>query len=83
MDSKMNSIHSNLEMEGRIARMGLIPGLLFVAESQTGRVFSLRFGNFSGYHGQAADEFGFRPGARIRFQVNEDQQTVASANILR
>jgi hypothetical protein len=39
MDSKMNSVQSNLELEGHIARMGLIPGLIYVVETQTGRVF--------------------------------------------
>ena len=83
METKMNSVHSNLEIEGQIARMGMIPGLLYVAETQTGRVFSMRFGNFFGYRGQTAKEFGFRPGRRIRFRVNEDRQTVASATIVK
>ena len=83
MDSKMNIVQSNLELEGNIARMGMFPGLVYVAEKQTGRVFSIRFGNFSGYHGETADEFGLRPGTRIRFQVNDDLQTVATAKILK
>ena len=79
----MNSVQSNHEHEGHIARIGMIPGLLYVAEIQTGRVFSMRFGNFLGYRGQTAKEFGLRPGARIRFRVNEDRQTVDSATILK
>ena len=79
----MNSVQSNLELEGHVARIGMIPGLLYVAETQTGRVFSMRFGNFLGYRGQPAKEFGLRPGVRIRFRVNEDRQTVDSATILK
>jgi hypothetical protein len=79
----MNQALSNPEHEGRIARLGSIPGLLYVEEIQTGRVFSMRFGNFPGYRGQTAKQFGLRPGARIRFRVNADQQTVATAAILK
>ncbi len=83
MGFNVKSVQSNFEIEGHIARMGIIPGLLYVAETQTGRVFSMRFGNFSGYRGQTAEEFGLRPGAHIRFRVSEDRQTVASATILK
>lgn len=83
MNSKMISVEANHELDGKIARMGMIPGLIYVAETQTGRVFSMRFGNFSGYYGQTADEFGLRPGTRVRFQVNDDLQTVATASILK
>ena len=74
---------TNLEREGHIARFGTTHGLLYVAETQTGRVFSMRFGNFFGYRGQSADEFGLNPGALIRFRLNDDMETVSSATIMR
>jgi len=61
----------------------MIPGLLYVAESKTGRVFAMRFGNFSGYRGERADEFGLKPGAHIRFSLSEDMETVSTAQILK
>ena len=78
----MNSVPSNLELEGQVARMGMVPGLVYVGETRTGRVFSMRLGHFSGYRGQTTDEFGLHPGTRIRFQINPDQQTVAVASIV-
>ena len=79
----MNSVKSKLELEGQVARMGMVPGLVYVAETGTGRVFSMRLGHFSGYRGQPIDEFGLRPGTRIRFRINPDQETVAAASIVK
>ena len=67
--------------EGRISRIGMIPGILYVIENGTQRTYGINLRDLEGYRGESLKELGFRVGAQVRFHTEGEQHVVMAANI--
>ena len=69
--------------EGRISRIGMIPGILYVLENDSQRTFGINLRELDGYCGESPKELGFTVGAPVRFLTRDDQQIVTAAHVIR
>jgi hypothetical protein len=68
--------------EGKISRIGMIPGTLYVVENGSQRTYGINLHTMAGYRGETLKALGFRVGAHVRFQTAADQQTVTAAQAI-
>ena len=76
-------LSNNLNREGKISRISMIPTLFYVKENASQRVFGVELGHLEGFRGQTLKEFGIKVGAPVRFRTKDDQRTVEAAQVLR
>ena len=72
---------STVAHEGKISRIGMIPGILYVVENDTQRTFGINLRDLEGYRGESLKELGFRVGAKVRFHTEGEQHVVMAAKI--
>ena len=69
--------------EGRISRIGMVPGVLYVVENDNQRTYGINLSDLEGYRGETLKELGFKVGAAIRFDTVGEQQVVAAKALVR
>lgn len=69
--------------EGRISRIGMVPGVLYVVENENRRTYGINLSALEGYCGETLEELGFQVGAAIRFDTIGEQQVVAAKTLTR
>ena len=72
---------STVTHEGKISRIGMIPGILYVVENDTQRTFGINLRDLEGYRGESLRELGFQVGAKVRFQTEGEQHVVMASKI--
>ena len=77
------NLSNNLNREGKISRISMIPTLFYVKENASQRVFGIELGSLEGFRGETLEEFGIKIGAPVRFRTKDDQRTVEAAEVLR
>lgn len=76
-------LSNNLNREGKISRISMIPNLFYVKENASQRVFGIELGHLQGFRGETLKQFGIKVGAPVRFRTKDDQRTVEAAEVLR
>lgn len=72
---------STVAHQGKISRIGMIPGILYVIENGTQRTYGINLRDLEGYRGESLKELGFRVGAQVRFHTEGEQHVVMAAKI--
>ena len=74
---------NNIHLEGTISRIGMIPGIFYVVESENQRTYGIDLGTIAGYRGETFTELGIKLGARVRFRTADDPRIVSTAEVIR
>ena len=74
---------NSLNLEGKISRIGMIPGIFYVVEKTDNRTYGIDLGKIEGYRGETFKELGIRVGANVRFRTEDDPRKVAAAEVIR
>ena len=77
------NLANRLNLEGKISRIGMIPGIFYVVEENDHRTYGIDLGKIEGYRGETFQELGIKVGAKVRFRTDEDPRKVAAAEIVR
>ncbi len=79
----LNNLANSLNLEGKISRIGMVPGIFYVVENTNLRTYGIDLGKLEGYRGETFSEIGVKVGATVRFRTGEDPRIVASASVIR
>ena len=77
------NLANSLNLEGKISRMGSIPGLFYVVESSSQRTYGIDVNQIEGFRGETPKELGIKVGAKVQFCTGDDPRMVASAKVVR
>lgn len=73
----------SVNREGRISRIGMIPGILYVVEDLSQQTYGINLRDLEGYRGESPKELGLTVGAKVRFRTAGEQQVVKAERIRR
>lgn len=77
------NLANSLNLEGKISRIGMIPGIFYVVEENDNRTYGIDLAKIEGYRGETFQELGIKVGAKVRFRTEEDPRKVAAAEVIR
>ena len=77
----MSNLQKSLDLQGRITRVGMVPGLFYLVENKSQTIYGMRISDIEGYRGESAKELGLKVGAPVRFRAKNGINAVESAVI--
>ena len=73
---------NSLNHEGAVSRIGMIPGIFYVSEKDSQKIYGVNLRDIAGYRGETEQELGIRVGAAVRFRTGQDQRTVEAVEVI-